>query len=103
MIRVTLEMVSARGPAHDRLLGVGWIANDGGNTAAGTLYEAVFSKTLPGKTDQPWKKGRLALRDDAALLVDVEPVQIPDFDNVARGAWDLLFLGLRAVVGKRNP
>jgi hypothetical protein len=102
MIRVTLEMVSARGPAHDRLLGVGWIANAGGSSV-GTLYEAIFSKTLPGTTDQPWKKGRLALTDDAALLVDSEPGQIPDFDNVARGAWDLLFLGLRAVVGKRNP
>ena len=102
MIRVTLEMVSARGRAHDRLLGVGWIANKGGS-AAGTFYEALFSKTLPGKTDQPWKSGYLALNDDAKLLVDVEPAEIPDFDNVARGAWDLLYLGLKAVVGRRNP
>jgi hypothetical protein len=103
VIRVTLELVSARGQQYDRLLGVGWIANDKGATGAGTLYEAIFSKTIPGRTGEPWKKGRLALRDDAALLVDVEPVQIPDFDNVARGAWDLLYLGLKAVVGKRNP
>lgn len=101
MIRVTLEMVSARGRDHDRLLGVGWIANKG-DSPAGTLYEAMFSKTIPGRTDEPWKRGYLALRDDAALLVDVEPEEIPDFDNVARGAWDLLYLGLKAVVGKRN-
>ena len=101
MIRVTLEMVSARGPEYDRLLGVGWIANKGGS-AVGTTYEALFSKTIPGRTDETWKKGRLALHDDAAQLVDCEPVQIPDFDNVARGAWDLLYLGLKSVVGRRN-
>lgn len=101
MIRVTLEMVSARGREHDRLLGVGWIANKGGS-AVGTLYEAVLSKTIPGRTGQPWKRGYLALQDDAALLVDAEPVEILDFDNVARGAWDLLYLALRAVVGRRN-
>lgn len=102
MIRVTLEMVSARGPEYDRILGVGHISN-AGPSAAGTLYQAWFSKTIPGQTARVWKEGRLALREDLAVLVDAEEAEIPDFDNVARGAWDLLFLALRAVVGKRNP
>lgn len=101
MIRVTLEMVSARGPEYDRVLGVGHIAN-AGPSAAGTLYQAWFSKTIPGQTTRVWKQGRLALSTDLAALADAEPAEIPDFDNVQRGAWDLLFLGLRAIVGKRN-
>lgn len=102
MIRVTLELVSARGPAYDRVLGVGHIAN-AGPSAAGTLYQAWFSKTIPGQTTQKWREGRLALEGDAAILVDTEPAEIPDFDNVQRGAWDLLYLGLKAIVAKRNP
>jgi hypothetical protein len=43
-----------------------------------------LSKWAP-KEDQVWKKGRVA-----------------DFDRKRRGPWDLLFLGLESIVGKRN-
>lgn len=101
MIRVTLEMVSARGPAHDRLLGIAHIANSG-PSPAGTLYACWLSKTIDGRTAEKWKDGRLALTADQAWLVDADATEIPDFDNVRRGAWDLLYLALKAVVGRRN-
>lgn len=113
MIRVTVELVSARGADRDRLLGVAYIANDGGVVSEGRLlptkfnYKVWLSKTLPGKTGQLWKGGRLE-----SIPEELEHVMQPDtglqtevrcFDNVKRGVWDLLYLGLKAVVAGRNP
>jgi hypothetical protein len=108
MIRVTLELVSARGAARDRLLGVAYLANTG-RAAPGALpgssqytYEVWLSKNLPGRTGEAWKTGRAAIADDE-LREGCLHGTIPGFDNVKRGAWDLLYLALRAVIGSRNP
>lgn len=110
MIRVTLELVSARGAARDRLLGVAYIANTGQQTllpnAAGAAidYKVWLSKTIEGRTAEAWKTGRAAIsHDDIDLLNGPADGDIVAFNNVKRGAWDLLYLALKAIVGDRNP
>lgn len=100
MIRVTLELVSAQDPSRDRVLGVAHIANTGRGTAGKYTYEVSLSKTLPGRTGE-WKRGRAAIVDDQ-LIADQLHGTIEGFDNVKRGAWDLLYLALRSVIGDRN-
>lgn len=101
MIRVTVELVSAIDPSRDRLLGVAHIVN-AGPSAAGTLYECRLSKWAP-REKQTWKSRMLLIGNEHREMVEASDYgQIPDFDNKARGAWDLLYLALKAVVGKRN-
>lgn len=102
MIRVTVELVSANGPGRDRLLGVAHIANTGRGEHGRYAYDVWLSKNLPGRTNEPWKRGRAGIVDDQ-LIVDQMTGTIEAFDNVKRGAWDLLYLALRAVIGSRNP
>ena len=106
MIRVTLELVSARGEARDRLLGVAYLANTGKSGSPRGLgfdYTVWLSKTIPGRTDEAWKTGRAAITADDAALINEDPAGLVlGFDNVRRGAWDLLYLALQAVVGPRN-
>ncbi len=88
MIRVTVELVSARGSSRDRLLGIAQITNDGKRSfmtggARGDFYVSL-SKWAP-KHNQVWKRGR-----------------IENFDRRRRGPWDLLYLALKNVVGDRN-
>lgn len=99
MIRVTVELVSAVDPSRDRLLGVAHIANDGQCN-----YKYGLSKWAP-KSREVWKAGRVG------LVADLEAQQVTDdflkgeivaFDNVKRGAWDLLYLVFKAAVGDRN-
>lgn len=89
MIRVTVELVSAIHPSRSRVLGVAIIGNDGSTSIATDgergAYNVTLSKWAPN-TSQIWKRGR-----------------VDDFDRVKRGAWDLLYLALRACVGSRNP
>lgn len=105
MIRITLELVSARGAARDRLLGVAYLANTGVKALDGTYsYKLWLSKTLSTRTEETWKTGRAAIDvDDVDLLARQPDGQVIAFDNVKRGAWDLLYLALKAVVGSRNP
>lgn len=88
MLRITVELVSAR-TGETKLLGVGTIANDGNRSAETEgkrgAYAASFSKWAP-KENEVWVSGK-----------------VPDFDRLKRGPWDLLFVALRAAVGKRNP
>jgi hypothetical protein len=84
MIRITVELVSAISPKRNRVLGIAEIANVGGDLERGD-YSVSLSKWAP-KTDQTWKRGK-----------------VRNFDRQDRGAWDLLFLALRACVGSRNP
>lgn len=96
MIRVTVELVSARDSSRDRLLGVAHICRlDRG------VYHGRLSKWAP-KTSEQWKAGRVGIPDDH-LDQGVLEGTIVGFDDVHRGAWDLLFLALRAIVGARNP
>lgn len=83
MIRVTVELISAVDESRSRVLGIAEIANVGGDAERGD-YDVRLSKWAP-KTAQTWKKGT-----------------VTGFDRVNRGAWDLLFLALRACVGTRN-
>jgi hypothetical protein len=108
MIRVTLELVSANDASRDRLLGVCYIANTGReapHAEPGTnrySYDVWLSKNLPGRTREVWKTGRAAIVDDdmrAGCVIG----EVPDFNNVKRGAWDLLYCALRTVIGDRNP
>lgn len=107
MIRVTLELVSGNGPGRDRLLGVAHIANTGRaspGAAPGSnkyAYEVSLSKTIPGRMQENWRRGRAGIVDDR-LITDLMTGEIAAFDNVKRGAWDLLYLALKAVVGARN-
>lgn len=110
MIRVTLEMVSARGADRDRLLGVAYIANEGpvvtdvanpvplDDCAA---YRIWLSKTIDERrTREKWLEGRAAIASKE--MEDAISAEVPAFDHVRRGAWDLLYLALKAVVGRRN-
>ena len=102
MIRVTVELHSAI-TGRTTLLGVAEIANDG-NTSRQTQmrfgsydvkldddegsledYEVKLSKRQP-KQRETWKRGR-----------------VDGFNRRQKGAWDLLYLALRNLVGDRNP
>ncbi len=101
MIRVTVELVSARDPARDRLLGVAHIANTGRGEHGRFTYDVALSKWAP-KERETWKTARTVIADEQ-LQRDQMHGEVVAFDNVKRGAWDLLYLALRAVVGSRNP
>lgn len=100
MIRVTVELVSAIDPSRDRLLGVAHIANTGTLTGAGCNYKVALSKWAP-RTRETWKQGRFSLQDDQ-LEQDQMTGTVVGFDNVKRGAWDLLFVALRSLLADRN-
>lgn len=98
MIRITVHLVSAIDPSRDRLLGIAEIANEGpvGQEPRFCRYSVRLSKWAPSET-QTWKRGPLVLADGEALEGMVER-----FDRQQRGPWDLLYLALKAVIGKRN-
>ena len=83
MIRVTVELVSAR-TGKTRILGIGEIANDGTGTVEVGHYNVALSKWAP-KQNEIWKKGC-----------------VEGFDREKRGPWDLLYLALHSCVGSRN-
>jgi len=98
MIKITVELCSARGRAYDRLLGVGLIHNVGGDEQHGR-YAVRLSKMAP-KEQQAWKTGTIeALTEE---LRDLFETDVHDFDRERRGCWDLIFIALRQLVGARN-
>jgi len=99
MIKITIELVSAIGREHDRLLGVGLITNVGGDVSHGN-YRVWLSKMAP-KERQAWKQ-RIATLDVEELYEGFE-CDITQFDRERRGCWDLLFMALRDLIGARNP
>jgi hypothetical protein len=114
MIRITLELVSARDAKRDRLLGIAYLANSGRSTLSFTEdhgtdepvfnYKLWLSKTIADQQNREWKSGRAAINlDDVALLRSEPDGTVEAFHNVRRGVWDLLYLALRQVVGARNP
>lgn len=106
MIRVTIELVSARGAARDRLLGIAYLANEGTTGPEGRFckYSVWLSKWAP-KESQAWKEGRMALGSplEQELMSNALQGDVAQFDNQTRGAWDLLYLALRSLIGSRNP
>jgi hypothetical protein len=107
MIRITVELISARDSSRDRLLGVGYIYNLGDanhqGERIGSYYEARLSKWAP-RERETWKSARaVAGKEYDELLHDALVGEVGPFDNVRRGPWDILYVALRAIVGKRNP
>ncbi len=82
MIRVTVELVSARTGLITHL-GSATISNDGSGTPVLGNYGFKFFKR--GKARQIWKVGAIRGFPRKRLLV-----------------WDLLYLVLKEVVGQRN-
>ena len=108
MIRVTVELVSARHADRDRLLGVAYLANTGAPDTQGLMtYDVWLSKTLPGLAHQKWRGGRAGSIPEELAHVTAEATglhtEVACFDNQRRGVWDLLYLALKAVVAGRNP
>ena len=83
MIRVVIELVPYGDESQKRHLGTATIANDGTGTVQVGNYNVTLSKW--GRPTQTWKRGR-----------------VEGFPRQTRGAWDLLYLALEAIVGKRN-
>jgi hypothetical protein len=99
MIRITMELVSARGHDHDRLLGVGVISNIGGDEQHGD-YSVWLSKMEP-REREAWKQGKIVLTpEDIQHFFDTD---VTHFDRERRGCWDLLYIALRQLVASRNP
>lgn len=87
MIRVTIEHISNDG-SEPRVLGIAEISETGelGAQTGGRLSSHQVRILKPGS------KARELLKH---TLVD-------RFDSRRRGAWDLLYLGLRSLFGARN-
>jgi hypothetical protein len=100
LIKITVELVSANGRERDRLLGIGLISNIGGDAQRGN-YDVWLSKWAP-RERQAWKTGQFVPDGELAALVDGLSAPVSNFDRERRGAWDLLYLALRAIVGDRN-
>lgn len=83
MLRVTIELLPHGDASQPRHMGTAVIANDGTGDGQTGNYAIRLSKW--GRPDEDWRKGRIV-----------------GFDRKGRGAWDLLFLGLRNLVGSRN-
>lgn len=103
MIRVTVELISAIDPSRSRVLGRAEIANEG-PAGPGSApdprfcqYHVRLSKWAP-KDDQTWKQTSLVLTGTETVEAIVER-----FDREQRGPWDLIYLALKACVGRRNP
>lgn len=99
MIKITVEMESARGHEHDRLLGVGVISNVGGDAEHGD-YSVWLSKMQP-REREAWKQGRVPLSpEEIQHFFDTD---VTHFDREKRGCWDLIYIALRQLVAGRNP
>lgn len=89
MIKVTVELISAVDESRNKILGIGYIANDGNMSylSDGKLgnYHVKLTKMEP-QEKVIWKEGTVCR-----------------FPRKKRGAWDLLYLALKNIVGDRNP
>ena len=88
MLKVTIELLPHGDESRSRILGIATISNDGEASLKtdGELgdYNVSLSKWAP-KQSETWKSGR-----------------VERFNRLSRGPWDLLYLALRNIVGKRN-
>ncbi len=86
MIKVTAELVSAR-TGKTSLLGYAEIVNDRITTQKTQGHRGGYVVRIyrRGSRDRLWKGGR-----------------VENFPRKAKGFWDLLYLGLKNIVGDRN-
>lgn len=84
MLRVTIELIPY-GSGEPEHLGTAIISNNG----TGTLLTGNYDVTLSMFNDpeKAWKQKKNAVKG---------------FDRLKRGPWDLLYLCLKELVGKRN-
>ena len=94
MIRCTIEMVPKGKEDESYPLGLVEIANVGGDMFHGN-YAVVLKKSPPfnGALKDAWKKGKLQIGEEDEEII-VSGVQ--GFHRQKRGAYDLLFLALKA-------
>lgn len=101
MIRVTIEMLPGGDASKARPIGLIEIHNTGQGELDGKMdYRARLKKTPPfaGALRADWKTGRF-IDDPEYIYCDV-----PGFDRVKRGSYDLIFRALVACgLGARNP
>jgi len=88
MIRVTMELISAR-TGETELLGIAEICNDGNGSQSIGHYVAKLGK-----------RGRPVLQDGRQIW---RHGRVLNFPRLRLGAWDLLYRCLRSAVGDRNP
>lgn len=86
MIRVTIELLPGGREKGKKLLGEMTICNDGETSDYTDGKRGSYTTCITKWNGGVWKRGR-----------------VDDFDRVKRGPWDLLYLALRNLVGKRNP
>lgn len=79
MLKVTIELTDAR-TGKVKILGVGRIFNDGSGTPERGDYVVMLST-----------HGR-----------KMRAKRVENFPRLKRGPWDLLYLALKNIVGKRN-
>ena len=86
MIRITAELVSAR-TGKTTLLGYAEIVNDGQRTRETQGYRGSYTVRLfrRGSKDRVWKADR-----------------VENFQRRSKTMWDLLYLALHKIVGRRN-
>ena len=82
MVKITVELVSARGREHDKVLGVGYISNDATGEDSLGHYNV---KLMRADNRGSWREGR-----------------VENFPRLRLGCWDLLFRALRETIGDRN-
>lgn len=85
MIKITIELISAVSPTRNKKLGIIEIANTGYADDKGKPHYSIKLSKWEPKLHETWKKGLIL-----------------SFDNIKRGPYDLLYLGLKSCLGNRH-
>lgn len=84
MLRISIQLISANGPEHDKLLGVMDIANDGslGNNDKGNYIGRVYRKSSLPKAG--WQDGGILRKGE-----------VKDYPRNSYNVWRLVFRMLK--------
>ena len=103
MIRVTVELISARHPSRNQLLGIAEICNDVALTRETDGLFGAYDVRLQGP-EEPLEDFTVRLSKWAPKETETwKRGKVLRFNRRTRGAWDLLYLALKSIVGGRNP
>ena len=81
MLKITVDLLSSRGPKYNKRLGTAIISNDASGTETRGNYVAeIFARN-----------GRV-----------IHLAEVRDFPRKSRTAWDLLYRALDTMIGARN-
>ena len=105
MLRCTIELIPHGDEARARPIGIVEIANVGGGTHEVGNYLITAKKTPPwkGALKEIWRKAQWQMEKMPEEDDEVEWGKVEGFPRMKRGSYDLLYLGLRELVGERNP